>query len=469
MTDLLMIMGAIIVPCLIGKIFFTILNRYQDKFYFWERIFIAWGLGTGTLSLAMFYMSLLKINFSPLLCTLFALGLCLTLLLFRKKRIPPREKPLEEKCVSPKYWNPPEFALLLLIICALGWLLFQTILVGQDIWDSWAFWAFKAKIYFVHRTIPFDQFPAFSTVWGNWDYPHHVPLMETWILLWVNYWNDQYPRIIFPLYHAGLAICLYGFFRCYVGRFTSLSGVFLISTLPLLCIITIGTLAEPVVLFYYILSFCFLLRWRRNSIPPLDSQQEIRYDVFFFLSAIFTGLAAWIKYEGLAYAFLNLLTVCIMTRRIPLRHRMIGVLRYLGIIALIISPWMLLKSWLGLKNAYQGQISFPMIFQNLSGPLDVMKAVVSDFSRIDGYNISWIIFFAFLILHWKQSRKAPYSYCLLALGCHLLFLSLFYMILPFEWYLTDNLYRLLLAPTILCLIYSVIIQGEQHPALREEA
>ena len=74
------------------------------------------------------------------------------------------------------------------------------------------------------------------------------------------------------------------FFQRYSSRVISLSGAFFVLTIPHLSAMTMGTLAEPVILFYYILSFTFFIAMARN--PP---------GYVFLLSAIFAGLAAWTK------------------------------------------------------------------------------------------------------------------------------------------------------------------------------
>ena len=229
--------------------------------------------------------------------------------------------------------------MMVLAVCAGADIFFRTMMIAIDVWDSWAVWGFKAKVYFVDRMIPFDKFSLFKTVWGNWDYPHHVPLMETWVFLCLGYWNDWWARAIFPFFHVGLAVCLYYFFQRYSSRVISLSGAFFVLTIPHLSAMTMGTITEPVILFYYILGFTFLLRWH-----------ETRRDMFFLLSAIFAGLAAWTKNEGVVYAIFNLMLILFMTNKMAFSKRSFYARYYLGIIGIVIGPWWILKFNLGLKN-----------------------------------------------------------------------------------------------------------------------
>ncbi len=75
---------------------------------------------------------------------------------------------------------------------------------------------------------------------------------------------------------------------------------------------------------------------------------------------------------------------------------------------------------------------------------------------------AWIMFLVFLIRDWKVSCLSPYCYVLFSMTLHVLLALGFYLLDPSEQYLSDAFFRLLLAPTVLGVIYAVLIQKENE-------
>ena len=72
------------------------------------------------------------------------------------------------------------------------------------------------------------------------------------------------------------------------------------------------------------------------------------------------------------------------------------------------------------------------------------------------------MFLVFLICNWNVSRLSPYCYVLFSMFLHVLLAFGFYLLDPSEQYLRDAFRRLLLAPTVLGIIYAVLIQKENQ-------
>ena len=199
-TDCFLFLISLSIPTLVGKMFLDKVTQGRRHFFFWEGMFISFGLGWGAITLSMFYMSLARLYFDPATIALFSLLFCLVILFLSGRR--PNDLSRNDagfkKGDSP--WTPLAWVMMVLAVCAGADIFFRTMMIAIDVWDSWAVWGFKAKVYFVDRMIPFDKFSLFKTVWGNWDYPHHVPLMETWVFLCLGYWNDWWARGHLPLF-----------------------------------------------------------------------------------------------------------------------------------------------------------------------------------------------------------------------------------------------------------------------------
>ncbi len=453
--DLLNFIIALGIPLLIGWIILDNLREAKGKFYLPEKLFIAFGLGFGFLTLAMFYFSWAKISFGMLKTISVILVLIFALLFFIKNNIQNRARKFNPGIQSAplnKNKLQPLFVFFMVLILLNGILVIsRTWLVDIDMWDSWAVWAFKAKIYFLEGRIPFEKFDKFSEVWGNWDYPHHVPLMETWILLWLGYWNDQWPRLLFPIFFFGLGICLYYFLKRNTSWQASIIGVFFVMSLNALQIYTIGTITEPVLLFYYILSFTFLLRY------ILEGEK-----IFLVLSGLFIGFSAWTKNEGMAYLLFNVLNLILfwLSRKNFIRN--VGqLMKYIVIFLSIIFPWAVLKTSLNLGNILfnADHLSYNFIKHNIPHLLNAIRALLGYFVNLQYWNLSWLMFLFFLLINLKKSLRPPYFFLIFTIALHLGLILSLALLEPSDLYLMDAMVRLLIAPTILSIIYTMLLAG----------
>jgi len=451
LLDLINFLLCLLAPVLLGRLVLGAFIKFDDTFFPPEKFFIAFGLGFGIITLVMFYLSMAGVSFTslPVISSLlFPFAAIFLFLKYKKRRRPSSSK---QAFHIPKQGGPFKglcvFLFIIIFVNALG-VIIRAWLVEIDMWDSWAFWAFKAKIYYIHEIIPFDKFHEFSTVWGHWDYPHHVPLMEAWVLMWLGYWNDQWPRIIFPVFYLGLGAGIYYFLRRYTSLLMSAAGTFFVMTLNSLQIYTMSTIAESVLLFYYILSFLFLLRFEREGQWGL-----------LVLSALFISLAAWTKNEGNAYFLFNVLNIILFLKTKNFSQKIKALLLYAAIFICIMSPWIILKNILGLENYVinEEHLSFHAIIKNISFLPDAMRAMALDLFNLDYFNLSWMIFLFFLIRNAKICLKPSYNYLLFTISLHILMISGLAVLFPEPIYLTDTMGRLLMAPTILGIIFAILV------------
>lgn len=452
------VMAALTVPVLIGWMALWPFFRRTKSLFFLEKISIATGLGLGIVTIAMFHLSVLGSKLSTTVVTLTVLIPVLIFSVCAKLWFAGKDNSKKDYAsVSANSGYPVlNVALLAAIFCAAALLFFRSFIVAYDLWDSWAFWAFKAKIYFIEQRIPFEKFREFSRVWGNWDYPHHLPLMETWVFLWLKEWNDQWSRIVPVLFHVGLCVLAYAFFRKNLNRTISLLGTFFILTLPGLTLMSVGAIGEPILLYYYVASFLFLLEWERSH-----------YRTFFILSAIFSGLAAWTKNEGVVYCLFNILIILFMTRRMSFVRRCSSILSYVLIAGVIIGPWWVVKMSLGLKNSFinTGYLlhhccttgAVHAFRQGLDGLFDAAV-------RFNFFNITWVMFFVLFLLNWRACLKRPFCYFILSIIFQIVVALIFSAIVPIDQYLSDTFYRLLLAPAIFMIMYVILLQQSLSPS-----
>jgi hypothetical protein len=439
-------------PLLIGwgivESFFT----GKTRFFFLEKVFLAFGLGFGWITLCMLYLSILRITFNPAAISFWSLCVILLIAFYRKTH---RGKIATDGAGSAEL--PPDYGtivtplcifLLLFVLANLIAVCFETMAITYDIWDSWDLWAFKAKIFFHHKIIPLPLFQKFNTAYGHWDYPQHVPLMEAWILLWLGNWNDQLPRIIFPVFYTGLC----GMFFCFLRRYTSLkaalAGVFFLATFRNLQISTIGTITEPVLLFYYLTGFLLLYRWM--------GQQDNR---LLILSALFSGLACWTKNEGLVLFINNALVLALFllfekAKKKELSYNLLW--QYIIIGLSIALPWFLLRGVLGLENDI---INHKYLrFDYLRGRLYLFtytwEALKFHFFNFKLWNITWIMAFLFFIYSLFRPPRDKSGYVLFSIFFQCAVYLFIFAIYPDpKEYLYLTMMRLMLSPAVLAILF----------------
>lgn len=348
--------------------------------------------------------------------------------------------------------NPLENFLRFIIFVVVIFIFFRAFIIERELWDSWAVWAFKGKIYSFHQRIPLEQFPHLSKVWGNWDYPHHVPLMEAWVSLWLGRWHENWIRLVFPLFWIASGAGVYFFLLRYVSRTTALMGLFCFVTLGKLQQMVIGSIAEPVVLFYYLASLAMLVRWREDNT-----------DSFLILSAVMAGLACWTKNEGFAYTLFNVVNVALFSPGKGMARKIKEVVCYSLIVIVINAPWLLVKSSLGLKNIHlnAATLSFAYLVKNLNNIPEVLNALLRYSVWWTYFNIVWFVFAITLMVN-ARCLKDRHCKILAVSICLNLSMAVGMGILePSSQYLQDAMGRLLVAPAVLAIIFIVLAQRDR--------
>ena len=449
--DIGLLVLSLAVPTLLGWKILEVFLSDKNVFFLLERILFAYGLGFGCITLSMFYLSLLGLSFYVHLI-IFLFLICL--LVVHKHR--PKEltgtKQLSLVAYSGNIFTQPLSLFMLLFIAVNIFILFlRTMLIDVDMWDSWAFWAFKAKIFYHHKIIPLEIFPKFKEVWGNWDYPLHVPLMETWILLWVGYWNDLLPRIIFPLFYTGICIVGFSFLRRHVSLRAALAGTCFFASLRGLQIYTIGTIAEPVLLFYYLASFVLLDRWREKG-----------DDRFLILSAVFAGIMLWTKSEALILVGGNIFFILFfIAKNQDFKKILLKVAWYIFIVVIIIAPWNLFKVATNIENVAfnKNYLQLAQIPNYITRLKTIPQVFCYHFFNLPVWNILWLLMGFACAYNVKFQKNKIATPILFIIFFEFIVCALGYVTISWgeEVFVYDTMNRLMIAPALLAILYSSLI------------
>lgn len=256
------------------------------------RLALAYSLGFGFLTLAMFFLNVIGLKFSLLNTIVFVLLIIGVLLVFLKKR-----KWLE--LFSTLKVNP--LVRIRQFITSLS--LFEKVLVGLLIFflfshfvitiywpvfrsDSLTLYDLRAKLLFTEQSFPgamarFEE----QLVNINWTRSvfSHAPmtsLVHTWLYLcgWAS------PKIFYALLFLSLAILFYHFLGDHVPRYHALLFTLVMITIPFSYVYASSSYPHFAFTFYFSTGTFYLYRWIRLQKIGL-----------LLLAGIFLGLSAWVR------------------------------------------------------------------------------------------------------------------------------------------------------------------------------
>jgi hypothetical protein len=324
-----------------------------------------------------------------------------------------------------------------IFICMLTALfLFATLRAGlypMWAWDALATWGFKAKVFYVRGAVDLGGFEAHNY------YPNLVPLLLTYLYLWLGQVNDHLVKLIFPLWGGALLILLFVMLRRPGLKRTQALGTTTFFALNGLTFIAHLYIAyADLALTYFTLGAAGLIYlWLTGDAPP----GTIPLATFFF-----AGIT-WSKFEGtpLAGSILLAAGLTLICLRPPHLARRLGSLTwpFLGMF-LGYLPWRLFMASQGIETGSDHVLGFY--------PQQLVQALPSFlFALVDPtlFGILWPATLLALVLSGKKLFTTPRLFLALFLGGNFLAILLAYSLAPtspfeFHLYLRATLDRRLL-------------------------
>jgi len=274
---------------------------------------------------------------------------------------------------------------------------FRALIKPIEAYDAIATYAIRSKIFYLGKSIPHDFFYNLSTLFPHPDYPLNIPLSEAFVYMFLGSLNDQLVKAIFPLFFVAILGILYFAVKRLSGRTSALICTFVLATVPQFNNFATNAYHDVPFAYYCFVGTLFLLYWFKET-------KSLGY---LCISAVMTALAGWTKNEGFVYCAANILLLLIFLfvsrRSIKKKDVLSGVL-YIGIVLLVLSPWLWVKLTANLVNSDVGSTTL--------GQLNVMKQaykiwpIFYEFQRqIFGpkkWNLIWIIFIMSAIVYRKK-------------------------------------------------------------------
>ena len=260
-----------------------------------ERLGLGYALGFGFLTLAMFFLNVLGINFSLFNTTILVCGIiALSLVFLRRKN---GRRWLLSMRVSP-------FPRMKGIVRSLS--VFEKILIGLvvffilsnlmiavywPVWwsDSLTCFDLRAKLFHEAQSFPgamaMLRDRALKENFGFYVFekPPMTSLVHTWLYLcgWAS------PKVFYPLLFLSLAVIFYHSLRGYVRRYHALLFTLILVTTPYIYIHATNSYINFPFAFYFSVAAFYLYRW-------LSTQKK----GFLVLAGVLLGLTSWIRQES---------------------------------------------------------------------------------------------------------------------------------------------------------------------------
>ena len=301
-------------------------------------------------------------------------------------------------------------AVLLAGFAAIVFIQYKTALL----WDGLLVWEIKARFAFLNGgPVPHAYFTDPSRAWSHPDYPLMLPMLESWIYLWIGDCDQFWVRVISLAFFGLAALVLYSGVRNLCGKKQAgLAAAALLFFVPIsVAGFAIGGYADlPLGVFYLAATSCFL-----------RSQFEERPAAQLCLLSLFAGLMPWIKREGIV------LWICLMALVLVELLRQ----RKFSAAAFVIAPGAAV--WAGWKIAMAavavkaGTDFVPFSVATLQGNFSRLAVGVlmlgMEFVKIKSWSLLWVLFPVALICLAALNRRKMAAQLLLLVAAPLLLLS----------------------------------------------
>ncbi len=391
----------------------------KERLPFGEVIVLAFGIGTGFAGLETFFLSFTKNLLSTGYLLLFqAILFILAIFKFKKSFFHWKKSYTDEKV----NYSPLALFFLLIILWEIIYIFFEAFSLPFTAWDAWGNWGFKAKIFFLEKTFPFQLWTQLPWVKhpNHLDCPLLIPFLEAYIYFFLGQVHEPLVKVFCSFYYIGIiALFYYHLKKQFINKFV-LGSCFCLATIPnLIGMSSTGYMDVPLT-FYITCGTLYIWRYLK-----------VEDNSLLLLGSLFIGLGTWIKNEGLSFwlaLFLSCLLICLLFKLNINKKRFLFTVLFMPL--LIYFPWFIFKYSLGIKVGYfQSSLNefFGLAKQRLPLILDIW---VRNCLNTQKWNIFWLGFIFSLIWFFIRPYKKVSIFFFFIIIFQLIFYFIIYIIWP---------------------------------------
>ncbi|MEA3493991.1 MAG: hypothetical protein U9R38_06360 [Candidatus Margulisiibacteriota bacterium] len=435
------------------------MQKSANRFYFWEKLALAFPIGLGAIVIVMFLLTkLVKIplTFFSITGSLFVTAAIIGLYLLKKKafciNLAEIKKINKFDHQNMAWW---EYSLAILLAFKVIYVYFASIVKPLIDVDAFLYYSIVAKGIFFEKT--------FNTPYLL-KHIHDKPLLpylsQGWAFIGMHTINDALFKILFPTLFLCLLVIFYSALRKYYTRRMSMIFTFLLSTLPFLVFHVATAYGDFTMSFYYGAATIYLLLFMK-SFNASDKESAFSN---LLISFVLLAFAVWTKRAGIVYAGTNifvLLTYLTVNKNkitgSDLLHAAIPLFNFF----ILIIPMLLygqfniliviIRSILGIGNGGASAAAPAKILPPNKAGI-IFSIMAKKLFLYADWHLLWALFIVSLVLFYRRSLRSPLVFLLA-----IIFLDVLALFVQFG---TVEMFRWLLDGTIfdrLTMAYIVII------------
>lgn len=279
------------------------------------------------------------------------------------------------------------------VLCSLYWL-------PTQYWDTYHFWHFRAKYFFVEGSLGLGDDPAWMFGGEKTHYPIHLPLLKALLCRLAGGWSDSWALGVDLINFAAFLIIVYLFVKRISTHIVATITIYLITSLPLLGIHLSAGFGDLTIAVYLGSAVIFWERWR-----CWGKMNDLAISGFLIAAAV------WTKNDTLALY----IPVFFIATALAGTWRANKVFTAAVIVPLL--PWLIFKIIMGL--AYNPNPT-PHIFEFHPEALLLSLKVLFSFGS---FGILWILLIP--LLFWRCKPIISRALWPLAWGCIIMVLSVY--------------------------------------------
>jgi len=400
-----------------GWVILKLLFHPKESLPFGEIVILSFGIGTGFVGLAIFFLSFIvdfiNINYLLLIEVLLFIFAFFKLKnnLFSWPNLPRKQK---------STYLPITIFFISILIWEITYVFLDSLSLPFTAWDAWAQWGCRAKMFFIEKTFPFH--PWTELPWltaGHFDSPLLVPFLEAYIYFFLRQIHEPLVRVFCSFYYIGTIALFYYHLKKQFNINFVLASCFCLATMPnFLHMASIGYMEVPLI-FYVTGGILYIWRYLKEK----DNS-------FLLLGSLFMGLGTWVKSEGLSFwvaLFLSCILICLLLKLNINKRRFLSTVSSVPL--LIYSPWLIFLYIMGIKTDL-----FETPFKDLINlakerlPL-ILTTWIKNGSDLRQWNILWVVFILSVIWFLIRPHEKRAMFFLFII----IFQTFFYFIIFIMW------------------------------------
>jgi hypothetical protein len=290
--------------------------------------------------------------------------------------------------------------------------------------DTYANWNMRAKAFYESQSLLLDLPRTDPFFFGGRvpSYPLTIYLTKVWLALLNGEWSDTLVNGVHLVWFALLLTLIFGSLSRLLSSLWGFLGVYILVSLPLVFMHGVNAYTDVLLsasLFLPLLSF---YQW-------MEENDRERKTVWFFLLSVASAAILFVKSEALLLFLPPLLLLFGIASFFEKESLLVWgrhLSKYVGIVALVASPWILFKAYYGLEfgNA-QAVGKFALSLHS-----EVPEAILNDLLHTGSYLLFFSVFLLIVILSFREWVRKPIGFLLLFLGIVLVGQFLIYYLTP---------------------------------------